>query len=147
MLPTLFGVMCGFTLMRETACIFGLTPILTLIHVHLHYYSLVTATLVSKENAKGNREGVQDAVSQALMIGIVIALIGTPLTFFNPEKVLSAVLRDQSPAMQYARPYLLIRAFAFLPSIMSLIGFSAFRGACVHMMLWTVLLGYDVRSY
>jgi len=55
-------------------------------------------------------------------------LVGTPLTFFNPEKVLSAVLRDGSPALQYAKPYLLIRAFAFLPSIISLIGFSAFRG-------------------
>jgi Na+-driven multidrug efflux pump len=30
--------------------------------------------------------------------------------------------------MQYARPYLLIRSFAFLPSLISLVGFSAFRG-------------------
>lgn len=30
--------------------------------------------------------------------------------------------------MQYAKPYLFIRAFAFLPSLISLIGFSAFRG-------------------
>ena len=34
-----------------------------------------------------------------------------------------------SPALQYAKPYLFIRAFAFLPSLVSLIGFSAFRGA------------------
>lgn len=88
----------------------------------------VTATLVSTENAKGNKDGLQDAVCQALFIGALIALIGTPLTFFNPETVLSAVLRDGSPAMQFAKPYLLIRAFAFLPSIVSLIGFSAFRG-------------------
>ena len=33
-----------------------------------------------------------------------------------------------APAMEYARPYLLIRAFAFLPSLVSLVGFSAFRG-------------------
>lgn len=30
--------------------------------------------------------------------------------------------------MDYARPYLLIRAFAFIPSLISLVGFSAFRG-------------------
>lgn len=89
---------------------------------------LVTATLVASENAKGDKEGLQDCVCQALTIGILIALIGTPLTFFNPEKVLSVVLKDGSPAMAYAKPYLLIRALAFLPSIISLIGFSAFRG-------------------
>jgi hypothetical protein len=33
-----------------------------------------------------------------------------------------------SPAMDYARPYLIIRAFAFLPSLVSVVGFSAFRG-------------------
>jgi putative MATE family efflux protein len=84
--------------------------------------------LVSTENAKGNKEGLQDCVCQAFTVGILIALIGTPLIFFNPEKVLSAVLKDGSPAMEYAKPYLLVRAFAFLPSIISLIGFSAFRG-------------------
>ena len=30
--------------------------------------------------------------------------------------------------MEYARPYLIIRAFAFLPSLISVVGFSAFRG-------------------
>lgn len=88
----------------------------------------VTATLVSKENAKNDQEGLQDAVCQALVVGILIALIGTPLIFLNPDKVLSAVLKDGAPAMEYAKPYLLIRSFAFLPSIISLIGFSAFRG-------------------
>ena len=37
-----------------------------------------------------------------------------------------------APAMDYARPYLIIRAFAFLPSLISVVGFSAFRGVlCV----------------
>ena len=30
--------------------------------------------------------------------------------------------------MAFAKPYLFIRGFAFLPSSISLIGFSAFRG-------------------
>jgi len=37
-------------------------------------------------------------------------------------------LEDGAPALQYAKPYLFIRSFAFLPSLVSLIGFSAFRG-------------------
>jgi putative MATE family efflux protein len=45
-----------------------------------------------------------------------------------PEMVLSMVLKEGSPALQYARPYLFVRSFAFLPSLLSLIGFSAFRG-------------------
>ncbi|KAL3908788.1 MAG: hypothetical protein SGARI_002907 [Bacillariaceae sp.] len=88
----------------------------------------VTATLVSKQHAQGDEEGTQDAVCQALFVGFFIALIGTPLMFLNPNRALSAVLPQGAPAMEYARPYLMIRAFAFLPSLISLVGFSAFRG-------------------
>jgi putative MATE family efflux protein len=88
----------------------------------------VTATLVSKQHAQGDEEGTQDAICQALFVGFFIALIGTPLMFFNPNRALSSVLAQGAPAMQYARPYLLIRSFAFLPSLISLVGFSAFRG-------------------
>ena len=35
---------------------------------------------------------------------------------------------DGAPALEFARPYLLIRSFAFLPNLTSLIGYSAFRG-------------------
>ena len=88
----------------------------------------VTATLVSKANARGDMDEVQDAVSQALFLGFSISLVGTALMLSYPDKILSMVLRDGSPALQYARPYLFVRAFAFLPSLLSLIGFSAFRG-------------------
>jgi putative MATE family efflux protein len=88
----------------------------------------VTATLVSKQHAKGDQEGTQDAICQALFVGFFIALVGTPAMFFNPNKALSTVLAEGTPAMEYAVPYLLIRSFAFLPSLISLVGFSAFRG-------------------
>jgi len=41
---------------------------------------------------------------------------------------LGIVLNAGAPAREFATPYLLIRGFAFLPSIITLIGFSAFRG-------------------
>ena len=88
----------------------------------------VTATLISRENAKDNKEGVQDSVAQALFVGMFMALLANSLLFLNPNKVLGSVLADGAPAMEFARPYLLIRAFAFLPSLISLVGFSSFRG-------------------
>ncbi|KAL7555115.1 hypothetical protein ACHAWF_018721 [Thalassiosira exigua] len=88
----------------------------------------VTATLVSKANASGKQEDLQDAVSQALIVGFAISLVGSALMLRFPDKILSSVLKEGAPALQYARPYLFIRSFAFLPSLISLIGFSAFRG-------------------
>lgn len=88
----------------------------------------VTSTLVSKENAKGDKEGVQDAVCQALFVAVLIAALGTPLFFFYPDKTLGTVLEPGAPAMKFAKIYLAVRAFSFLPALIALVGFSAFRG-------------------
>ena len=88
---------------------------------------------MSKENAKGNKEGVQDAVCQALFVAVLIAAIGTPLFFFYPDKTLGTVLESGAPAMKFAKIYLAVRAFSFLPALIALVGFSAFRGK-VHPM-------------
>jgi Na+-driven multidrug efflux pump len=88
----------------------------------------VTSTLVSKENAKGNTEGVQDAVCQALLVAVLIAVVGTAVYALYPEKTLGTVLEADAPAMEFARLYLSIRSFSFLPALISLVGFSAFRG-------------------
>lgn len=55
----------------------------------------VTATLVSKANAKGNEEELQDAVSQALSVGFCVAFIGSCLMLKFPEQVLSSVLKSE----------------------------------------------------
>ena len=88
----------------------------------------VTATLISKENAVGNKQGVEDAVSHALFVGLVLATLSSVLLLWSPNTVLRSVLKDGAPALAFARPYLIIRSFAFLPSLISLVGFSAFRG-------------------
>ena len=49
----------------------------------------VTATLVSKANAKGDEEEVQDAVSQALVVGFYVSLLGSLLMLRYPNQVLS----------------------------------------------------------
>ena len=88
----------------------------------------VTATLISKENAQNNSEGVQDAVCQALVVGVMMALVSSIVLLRYPEQVLGSVLPGGAPALKYAKPYLLIRSFAFIPALISLVGFSAFRG-------------------
>lgn len=88
----------------------------------------ITAILISKENARGNKEGVRDAVCQAIFVGILFAVFSTTLLMVFPERMLSSVLEPGAPALAYAKPYLMIRALASLPALISLVGFSAFRG-------------------
>jgi len=47
---------------------------------------------------------------------------------FGSDMVLKTVLAKDAPAMEFARPYLIIRGFAFFPALISTIAFSAFRG-------------------
>ena len=53
----------------------------------------ITATLVSKRFASNDMEGTQDAVCQALLLGILISVAGTTTMFFNPTKVLNSILK------------------------------------------------------
>ena len=88
----------------------------------------VTATLVAKESAKGDQDGVQDSVCQAFIVGTAIAIVGSFLVLSMPDSLLTGVLSPGAPAREFARPYLMIRGFGFLPSMYALIGFSSFRG-------------------
>eukprot|EP00980_Cylindrotheca_fusiformis_P018515 scaffold6124_cov122-Cylindrotheca_fusiformis.AAC.34 len=114
----------------------------------------VTATLVSKSHASGDIEATQDAVCQALFFGILISVFGASFMFCWPDKALISILKGKppillqnclqfiwsalntsqlpqsvgSPALEIARPYLRIRAFSFAPMLLSLVGFSTFRG-------------------
>jgi len=89
----------------------------------------VTATLVSKVYAQRNPDEVQDTVCQSLLLATLIALPFTALLLLKPNLMLRTVLSSDAPAMAYARPYFLIRAIGFWPSLISVTGYSAFRGA------------------
>lgn len=66
---------------------------------------LVTATLVSKANASGNQEEIQDAVSQALIVGFYISLVGSKCHWSLKWFILSCLLEFCSiyshPLIQY----------------------------------------------
>ena len=55
--------------------------------------NIVTATLVSKANASNDQEELQDAVSQALIVGFFISLVGSTLMMAYPQKILSSILK------------------------------------------------------
>jgi len=94
----------------------------------ISYLPSITATLVSTEYAKNDKEGVQDAVCQAIFVGSLLGIIGNIVLLSRPGYVLQSVLSPNAPAVQFAKPYLIIRSFAFVPSLLSNIGYSAYRG-------------------
>ena len=62
----------------------------------------VTATLVSKNFAKGDFEGTQNAVCQALTLGFFISALGSSILFFNPSRVLRSIMTGkQTPERVY----------------------------------------------
>ena len=70
----------------------------------------------------------QDTICQALILGGILGVLGTYFLLGHSDFALRSVLPANSPALKYARPYLKIRALAFIPSLFSTVGFSAFRG-------------------
>jgi hypothetical protein len=50
---------------------------------------------VAKESAKQSTDGVQDAVGQALIVGLLMAMFGSTLLLSKTEYVLSSVLHGE----------------------------------------------------
>jgi len=88
----------------------------------------ITAPLVSKAHARGDQEEVQDLICQAMMLGVFVSAGMSALMISKPEMFLSAVLEPGAPAVEFAKPYLMVRALSFLPAMVATVGFSAFRG-------------------
>lgn len=63
----------------------------------------VTATLVAKQFAAKNEEGVQDALCQALVVGTFIAITGSIFILTQPDRLLGGVLAG----MYYLSIYLI----------------------------------------
>lgn len=56
---------------------------------------------MSIENANGNQEGVQDAICQALFVGMLFALVGGVALLAQPDKILGAVLTCKLIRLDY----------------------------------------------
>ena len=88
----------------------------------------VAVPLISKYSAQGNKKMAEETISQSMIIGAWMGALGTALLLLYPRFVLSSVLAPDSLAYEYALPYLRIRALSFIPSLISTVGFAAFRG-------------------
>jgi Na+-driven multidrug efflux pump len=70
---------------------------------------------------------IQNSVCQALLVAILLAVAAQAAIFLNLNAVLHVVLDQHAPVLHYARPYLRIRTFSLLPSLVSIVSVSAFR--------------------
>lgn len=78
-------------------------------------------------SARNNSE-IQDRCHQALWIALSVGSVSSLALCLAPTKVLSLVLPPGAPALQYALPYLRIRALTLVPALLSTVAFAVFRG-------------------
>lgn len=92
------------------------------------FFPAIITPLVAKAAGSADKEKVQNYIRDAIFMGTFMGLLGMVLLTSFPSFVLKLVLSPDSPALQYARPYLAIRGLTFLPALLSTICFAAFRG-------------------
>jgi putative MATE family efflux protein len=89
----------------------------------------ITAPLVAKAVANNNTEEAQRIVCESIFLCNVLGILGSAMLIAFPRKVLGTlVMAADSPAMDYAAPYLRWRALGMVPSLISATGFAAYRG-------------------
>jgi len=94
----------------------------------VNYLPTITAPLVATAVGSNNLQEAQDRVSESLYLSMILGGLGMILLVGFPEFSLQMVLQADAPAMQYAAPYLRIRALSLVTSLVSATGFAAYRG-------------------
>lgn len=87
----------------------------------------ITAPLVASAVSAGDEEAAQSRVCESLFLSNLLGGIGTLLLVGTPTTVLSLVLDRGAPAMEFAAPYLRLRALSMIPALFSATGFAAYR--------------------
>ena len=88
----------------------------------------ITAPLVAKAVSSGDLESARDRVCESLFLSNLFGGIGTIFLVGFPKTALKLVLSSDAPALQYAVPYLKLRALSMVPALFSATGFAAYRG-------------------
>jgi putative MATE family efflux protein len=87
----------------------------------------VLTPVIAKCYAEGKDDEANDVLAQVVIMATLMGVVGTAFLVLFADKALSTVLAANSPAREFAKPYLRIRAISFLPSMLSLVGFASFR--------------------
>jgi Na+-driven multidrug efflux pump len=92
------------------------------------YLPTITAPLVAAAVGSGNQEEAKKRVCESIFLSNLLGGIGTILLVGFPATVLSMILPNGAPALEYATPYLSLRALSMIPALFSATGFATFRG-------------------
>lgn len=92
------------------------------------YLPTITAPLVAAAVGSGNQEEARKRVCESIFLSNLLGGLGTILLVGFPATVLSMILPTGAPALEYATPYLSIRALSMIPALFSATGFATFRG-------------------
>ena len=95
----------------------------------VNYLPTITAPLVASAVGSGDLEQAQKRVGESLFLSNLLGGLGTILLVAFPTIGLSLLLSDGAPALEYARPYLRLRALSMVPALVGATGFAAFRGS------------------
>ena len=94
----------------------------------INYIPTMTAPLVAAAVGSGEKDEAQAHVCESLFLSNMLGLVGTAVLCLFPSSALSLILPAGAPTLEYAKPYLQVRAISMIPVLMSATGFSAFRG-------------------
>jgi Na+-driven multidrug efflux pump len=92
------------------------------------YLPTITAPLVAAAVGSGNQEEARKRVCESIFLSNLLGGLGTILLVGFPATVLSMILPSGAPALEYATPYLSLRALSMIPALFSATGFATFRG-------------------
>lgn len=88
----------------------------------------ITAPLVAKAVGSNDLDAAQSRVCEAIFLSNLLGGLGTIFLVGFPHQALKLVLSGDAPALEYAVPYLRLRALSMVPSLFSATGFAAYRG-------------------
>lgn len=112
----------------------------------INYIPTMTAPLVASAVGSKQTDQAQARVCESLFLSNVLGLIGTAFLVLAPQAALSMVIPAGAPAMEYAKPYLQVRALSMIPVLMSATGFAAFRGMLDTVTPLKVSLGANLLN-
>ena len=95
----------------------------------VNYLPTITAPLVASAVGSGDLEQAQKRVGESLFLSNLLGGLGSVFLVAFPTVGLSLLLSDGAPALDYARPYLRLRAISMVPALIGATGFAAFRGS------------------
>jgi putative MATE family efflux protein len=112
----------------------------------VNYLPTITAPLVAAAVGSGNDEEARQRVCESIFLSNLLGALGTLLLVGFPATALGMILPKGAPALEYATPYLALRALSMVPALFSATGFATFRGLLDTVTPLKVSLGTNLLN-